>query len=149
MTTPSCGTVVPIPASDRLWRSSKDHLDWHTWDDDCQCWLPDGYTLRFNPEWSVSWAEHLEQVHQLGAEATAGPEHPLVYEASVQAARALGMPVTHAPQSESPVGCAHTSVDYVDGAKPLPDRRKSLRTELARQLVRVHGVVTLQPPLGA
>jgi hypothetical protein len=144
-----CGTREPIPDHHRLWRSAKDHPDWHTWDADRQSWLPDGYTLWFNTEWSVSWAEHLERVHELTPVAATGAEHPLVYEAAVEAARGLGMPVTHTPQGPTPVDCAHTSVAYVEGATPPKDRRNWLRTELARRLVRVHGAVTLQPPVGA
>ena len=141
--------AAPIPPTHRLWRSAKDHPDWHTWDADSLCWLPDGYALRFNPEWSVSWAEHLEGVHKLTSEAATGVGHPVVYEATVQGALGLGMSVVHTPQGNTPVICAHTSVHYTEDATPPPSRRKELRTGLARRLVRVQGSVTLPPPRGA
>lgn len=149
MAASSCGVVAEVEDGDRLWRSAKNHPDWHTWDDDEQRWLPDGYTLRFNPDWSVSWADHLEEVHGLTAEAAAGSEHPLVYEAVASSARELGMLVTHTPEGSAPLGCAHTSVDYPGGVKPAKNERNKLRLALARRLERVHGDVSLPPPPGA
>ena len=149
MTTGACGGVAFIADGDRLWRSAKDHPDWHTWDDDEQRWIPDGYTLRFNPDWSVSWAEHLEEVHGLSVDAASGREHPLVYETLARSARDLEMPVTHTPQGTDPLRCAHTSVDYPGGVKPQKNERNKLRLALARQLERVRGEVTLLPPPGA
>jgi hypothetical protein len=122
-------------------------LLWHA---DDQRWLPAGTALRFNPEWSTSWKQHLTDVHEREPSDVAAQSHPLVYEASVAGVRDLGMRVEHTPQGRAPNECAHASTWYRAGdEQPTKPERAELRNALARSLRLVHGTVTLSPPPGA
>lgn len=74
--------------------------------------------------------------------------YTLVYEvATVTARHQLNCTVTHTPQGDSPIDCAHSSVEFSAGAnKPA---RKATRYDLAREMRLIAGKPTQYPPLGA
>lgn len=106
--------------------------------------VPKDPPFKFDPDLSMSWREHLERIHQLGASSVTGPRHPLVFEVNVQSIRQVrfgpgefAFRVGHSPQGFNPVECAHASVYWPSNLDKV--KREMLRVELAHRMFLCHG----------
>jgi hypothetical protein len=152
-----CGHIDELPIEDRLWRRFSSSPNHRTWDDDLGRWLPNLGDLQFNPELSTYWRQHL-RMHGKGPLSLldASAAYDLVGELTIGEIQMQGFPVRQSPDDEdSSKGCAHVSVYWPPGSipqgqhQPTKDQRKLLRTQLARELVWVHGDMPKTGPLGA
>ena len=105
--------------------------------------------IRFDPDLSTMWKEHLEQVHARFSSDVAepAPGRSLVFEAVIERLLGLGLTVEHTPQASQPNGCAHVSFDRPQGlTKP---EKTTLSWNISELLELVLGVVATPRPTGA
>jgi len=119
-----CWTKQDLPDGARLLRRVQDHADWLEWSSDHQRFLPrirPKNSIRFDPELSTSWREHLWQAHQVGPEAVlAGdPRYSLVFQLTARQARDITLTAEHDPDctQPEPLGCAHCSIGRPPGVE--------------------------------
>lgn len=126
----------------------KNSLDWLTWSADEERWLPqvrDNNSLRFDPDLSTTWREHLQDAHNVGPEAALdGRVDDLVFQMTSSKAIEMELTTEHTPDKAkpAPLGCAHASVWRDDGLDR--GQRKVLDFQLSAAMVLVHG--TPPPP---
>lgn len=151
----ACDVAQPLPDFARLWRRAKDDPNHLLWDDETQRFAPaTADALRFNPELSAAWGDHVES-HGVGPKAVVAiaPRFGLVYEIDAAAVRHLGLTPEHKPDDppEPPVKCAHVLISLAEGAPTDPDADEliRLRWDLATAMVLIEGRVTLRPPQGS
>jgi hypothetical protein len=154
---------------DRLWRRFIDSKSYWTWDDDANRWIPNRHYLKFDPDLSTFWNWHLA-MHGLGPESVFGGDarFSVVGELSVGDLRkqfdlnvkgmqlpALSFLVSHSPNDQPEIGCAHCSIDYPfaalqeNGSITKKDIQKALQTEIARRFSWVIGGPPVHKPEGS
>lgn len=150
-THPACGEVGTLPPDDAVWRLTKDSEDFLFWSDEQQRWLlrVPSNALKFDPDLSTLWREHMEHVHGAVAEQVCEdpPGRSVVYEAQIGALAALGLTPSHTPVSAEPPECAHASFDRQAGM--AKEDRRALDWDIANLMVHVSGAITLVRPEGA
>jgi hypothetical protein len=106
--------------------------------------------MRFDPDLSVMWREHLEHDnHEHTAIMSPHTPYDLIFEASVGEVRALRDSdnrryyVAYTPIDEEPLGCAHASVLDLQNWGGEKAQRNALRTDLARLFKKIHGELTI------
>jgi hypothetical protein len=149
LSAPACGERQELADDDSVWRRQQDHIDYLEWSYDDDKWLPTAKALQFNPDLSTYWRQHLERVHKNEPESIfveGDHRYTLVYECGVVEIRTLGFGVEHSPEgSTEPPECAHTSVNWPNGNMDK-QRRRELRSPLARALQLVYGTISLTTP---
>lgn len=157
MTRAQCGEVLPIPNQDHLWRRLKDSENHLIWSSDLGRYIPNHDALRFDPDLSTDWRQHLQGVHGYSpADILEGDDdYKLVGEFAVSEVRGIGFEIRASPTGPTPPGCAHASVEWppseVPAGKKQPNKdvRNPLRFELAKHVSWVHGMPSIPPPDGA
>jgi len=138
-----CGNAEELPKSDHLWRRlvyAPNHL---SWDDDHGRWIPDEGDLKFNPDLSTSWREHL-RMHRQGPATIVNETYGAVGEVAIDRVCLSGFRAEHTPNEDSTFGCAHASIDYppstpLGKGRKAKDARSELRYKLAREFTWVYG----------
>lgn len=152
-----CAQASHIPDDHRLWRRIEDADDRLEWDAAAGCHWPrrEPPSVQVDDDgMSAYWAEHLEQTHGETPEVVLTPQHTLVFEFDVSAARNALFLVNHTPQATTAPDCAHTSVTYRAGTsmssgRAAKDDRRNQRFLMSRMMRLAHGEITTQPPPGA
>jgi len=157
MTLAPCGQIIHVPDDDQLWRrftNSDNHL---MWSDNLGRRIPNPAVLRFDPDLSTDWRQHLEAIHCQSPRVLlkGNPGYALVGEFPVGGVRLLRFVVRGTPNTLSSLGCAHASIEWPPDAippqrtEPTKDVRRKLRHELAQEVSWVYGDISMVPPEGA
>lgn len=147
-----CFEQEELPNDAHLLRRVRNKADWLTWHADEQRWLPqvrDNNSLKFDPDLSAPWREHLREAHNLGPEAVLdGRAHDLVFQITSQQAVSLGNGTytEHTPNSAlpPPLGCAHSSIWCQARAQMDKGEKRIFDNQLSKKFVLVSG--TPPPP---
>jgi hypothetical protein len=125
------------------------------WDTELRRWIPNPHYLRFDPDLSCYWRQHL-RMHGKGPESVleGDARYSLVGELLIVRLRGQGFPVRHSPNGDTSIGCAHSSVDWppgtiaANGTEPSKKDQKLLKHELAREFSWIYGDMPAVGPEG-
>jgi hypothetical protein len=145
-----CGTGAALPDDGQLLRSIAHDPDALEWFADEQRWLPTAKAMQFDPDCSMFWRQHLQEVHDQAPECVTVGKRPLVFEVRAGSARNLEFGAEHSPDGDTPIACAHSSLEWPGGG-PQPPKpvRNALRSDLVRHMELIVGEILLPPPPAA